>query len=87
LRQRVPEGQENEWKYIAARGQGWRNSLWSLRDPRWRRLPGVNAGDFRRNAQQLGYKTWILPIARQDSQWRDRDTNTPSNLWTQISSN
>jgi len=47
-----PVGQENEWKYAAARDEGRGKSLESPRDLRCERLPGLNVGDLNQNAQQ-----------------------------------
>ena len=44
IQERSPEGQENEWKYVAA---GVGEALESSRYLGWRRLPGLKVGDLR----------------------------------------
>lgn len=44
--ERIPEGQENEWKYTATRASDTRKSLESPRDLTWGRLRGFNLCDL-----------------------------------------
>jgi hypothetical protein len=57
-RERSPEGQENEQKYVAV-GVGWGEE--PLKSPRCQgseRFPGPNRDDINRNTQQRGDRTW-----------------------------
>jgi hypothetical protein len=49
---RSPEGQENEWKYVASGARRWGDPLESTRGPRVDRLSGLNGGDLSQNAQK-----------------------------------
>lgn len=51
--QRSPEGQENEWKYIAAMGRDgeWEEPLECSRDLGCKRHPGINVGYLSQNTQ------------------------------------
>jgi hypothetical protein len=92
IKERSPEGQENEWKYAVARGGrqcrvGVGSGMGTFqKSPR----PGMRGSQnsmmidyLSQSAQQWGEETWRAASDRQGPQWRDGITNLTSNFLIQ----